>query len=426
MLLTFKQLASWVKKNCKFRINILTQTLFFKFKKEEWKPYDYLDLLNEIQKKGGNFKTSLVKIVVGANIPKERYNPIKEYFESLPSEDEKYIDYAASFVTMATEKENIIWHRQFRLWLIRAVECAIDDYKVNKHAIIFYSPNQNIGKTAFLNYLTPQQLSDYTISSLHYRVEKWDIQVSKNFIINLDEVGFYGRRLDRVKSLISAPYTMSFVPFKHQTEKLSRTASFVGTTNDKFIRDKTGSCRWITFTVKNINYDYNNHLNKTKKLDINKLWSAAYGLVLAGKNGVINQKEMIEIEENNEQYYHESLLPKPEKGPVPKQFVRWKEKQAEAEFQQIDEDALSEKIKEEIDNWAERTTAEMDDEDNKPIAGEDKYARRRRILKNTLITAGTAASAYYGRHYIGLGLVKVSLAVAKIAALIASGGNYLV
>lgn len=84
-----------------------------------WHYLNLNSLIIELTKAGIDISTSKLEILMRSEwIPK--YNPIKEYFESLPKWDG--VDYILKLASY--EKEVFVYH--LRKWLVRSIKCALE------------------------------------------------------------------------------------------------------------------------------------------------------------------------------------------------------------------------------------------------------------------------------------------------------------
>ena len=85
--------------------------------------------------------------------------------------------------------------------------------------------------------------------------------------------------------------------FERKAKKLSRRASFIGSTNmTEFLSDPTGNVRWIPFEITGIDWNYSTEIN------IDDVWKQAYSLYKSGFAPDITAEEVKENEEENKQF----------------------------------------------------------------------------------------------------------------------------
>ncbi|MFV0163631.1 virulence-associated E family protein [Empedobacter falsenii] len=218
------------------------------------------------------------------------------YFHNLPNWDGKdYIDALCSKIELNNDVD--FFKLQFKKFLVRTILCACEKKIVNKNAIIFYSPKQNIGKTSFIRYLCPPTLQDYITENISNDKDSI-IKVATNLIINLDEMqNFLSNDLDFVKSLISKEMINERLPYAKKSERIVRRASFLGSTNRAHILKDNSNVRWLVFEIQSFDFSYS-------KIDINKVWSQAYHLAYKDYdfNPYLTSEELNYNEEKNKRF----------------------------------------------------------------------------------------------------------------------------
>ncbi|MGE4348005.1 MAG: VapE domain-containing protein, partial [Flavobacteriaceae bacterium] len=115
----------------------------------------------------------------------EKHNPIQNYFNSLPIwNGTDYIKKYCSYVPIF-EDEAFLYH--FRKWLVRTVRCALEPEYFNKQAFIISHRGQSSGKSTWCRFLCPPRLSAYMAEDISNDKDA-RIQLSRNFLLNLDEL----------------------------------------------------------------------------------------------------------------------------------------------------------------------------------------------------------------------------------------------
>ena len=181
--------------------------------------------------------------------------------------------------------------------MVRCVLCAIEEKKINKNAIIFYSRSQNIGKSTFVRYLCPEKLLPYFSENISADKDS-QIKLATNFLINLDELqSFMSKDIEFIKALISKESINERLPYGKRSQRLIRRANFVGSTNRiDILRDHT-NVRWIIFDVSSIDFSYT-------EIEIDKIWSQAYFLAYHQKdfNPFLTVDELNYNDEKNKRF----------------------------------------------------------------------------------------------------------------------------
>ena len=226
----------------------------------------------------------------------QSYNPLKEYFESLPLWDDNDKDYIDDLANHIKARDQEQFNRHFKKMLVRTISGALDDQSFNKHAFILVGSKQNTGKSTFCRFLCPPSLQNYYTESIPGDKDGL-ISLCENFITNLDELSTLTKyELNYLKSLFSRVSVKVRHPYARKSQTDPRRASFIGSTNeDTFLTDTTGSVRWICFEIDSIDWNY-------KTISIDNIWSQAYTLYKSGFKFQLTADEIKENESRNEQY----------------------------------------------------------------------------------------------------------------------------
>lgn len=254
-----------------------------------------------------NFKFPLDKLkslLRSEFVPK--FNPFKKYFEELPlnPDDTDYIDLLSSHVDT---DNNEFWRIQFKKALVRNIACSVD-LRVNRIIMTLVGEAQETGKSSFIEFLCPPLLKGYYTESALDNTKDSDIQLSENFIWNLEELAALNAiEVNRLKAIISKISVKQRGAYKEFAEVNPRRVNFWASTNKiDFLTDDQNT-RWLCFNVKNIDFDYNNSRTGVCKIDINKVWSQAYQLYLAGFDYHLSAAELAQREILNKEYESSSF-----------------------------------------------------------------------------------------------------------------------
>jgi hypothetical protein len=226
----------------------------------------------------------------------KKYNPLKSYFENLPVWDSKE-DPIAALASYLKSDNSAELTLAFKKWLVRAVKCVMLEGYYNKQAFILVHSEQNSGKTTFCRFLCPPTLKDYIAENISDDKDS-KIAIAKNFLINLDELSSLAKHeINSLKALFSKDVINERLPYDRKNSIIHRTASFIGSTNmAEFLTDETGSVRWLCFEIKSIDWKYK------QAIDIDKVWSQAYGLFKSGFDAELTPEEIQRNEKRNSKY----------------------------------------------------------------------------------------------------------------------------
>jgi len=308
---------NYLNENYNIRHNIIANEVEITKKNiNYWEPCNENSLWIEMQKKGIKVPCStLEKLLKSDFIPK--YNPLLDYFEKLPDWDRKtdYIKQYSEYITLAIEEDKNQFEYHFKKWCVRSVKCAIDDRYFNKNAFVLSDDGkgQNIGKTTWIRNLCPAVLSNYITDNLPKDEKDAKIVLTRNFIINLDELASLTKQeINTLKSLFSVDKIKTRFPYDKKETVVSRVGNFIGSTNmSTFLQDETGSVRWLCFIADKIDFSYKENFN------MDNLWSQAYHL---SKDKNFDEKITAEDIKINEVRNDKFQIQTPEKDLISKYF----------------------------------------------------------------------------------------------------------
>jgi predicted P-loop ATPase len=298
------EIESFLTSRYDFRINSVTQKI------ESRKPgsddsflqLEENNLIFELYEFGfTKFKDELKALLGSSRVT--RFDPFFHYFNGLPKwkhTDPDYITELASY--LKTENQDW-WEYMFKKHLVRCVAQAIGESGFNKQCLTLVG-KQNDGKTRFLDFLTPPALSEYTRKGFDFGKKEGLFSLVQNFIINLDELASFEKRElnNEFKSVLSESSIRYTPKFANYEATFQRRASFVASTNQvEFLTDETGNVRWLPFIVISINHDHGGAKGYAK-LNINKVWSQAYGLLKSGFQHQLTAPEIDQQEHINKRF----------------------------------------------------------------------------------------------------------------------------
>ncbi|MBK7311337.1 MAG: DUF3874 domain-containing protein [Sphingobacteriaceae bacterium] len=255
--------------------------------------YKINSLHREIVKSGIKIALSALRSTLISDFV-ERVNPMKDYFKGLPVWDQ--VDYIQQLADTVTTTNKDLWDRCFKKWIVAYAGSLIND-DITNHTVLIFSGGQGLGKTTWLLNLVPDLLKEYTYSgNINPNNEDTLIQLSECCLINLDELEAINRsELGAIKELITKLSVNIRRPYGYSSEQMPRRASFTGSVNNKeFLNDVTGSRRFLCFEVTHIHYLHN--------ISIDNVLIQAKHLYESGYQYWFDQKEIEELQRNNEQF----------------------------------------------------------------------------------------------------------------------------
>ncbi|MBK8722876.1 MAG: hypothetical protein IPL95_11580 [Saprospiraceae bacterium] len=294
---------NYLNDNFNIRMNEISHDIEYKrIDENEYKILNINDLSVELIKAEVTRNDRDLKILLSSSFV-TKYNPLRDYFESLPPFDpngEDYIKKLASYIKTDDDK----WFlTQFRKMFVRVIR-NVYHKGFNKQMFVL-TGTQDDGKTSFVRFLMPPELNNgYFKEGIEVESKEGDINVCRNMIINIEELAEFERKYtNRIKALLSSDYVKKRLVFGQKDIPLRRIASFFGTTNESdFLKDVTGSVRFLVFSIKKIKHDRGGENGYSKNIDINQVWSQAYHLYKNGFDGGLTPAELEKSELRNKSY----------------------------------------------------------------------------------------------------------------------------
>ncbi len=280
-----------------FRSNEITGSIEFKRKENPyWEELNEFNVYRQLKLEGFRINLNELIYLLKSDFV-QKFNPFKEYFESLPSWENNSPDIIAQLCSHIRLRNSSRFERHFKKWMVRTIKCALEDSYSNKNAIILVHEQQNSGKTTFIRFLCPPTLKNYMAENISFDKDSL-IALIENMIINLDELATFTRvEINALKSILSKSFVKERHPFERKAKKLARRASFIGSTNmTEFLSDPTGNVRWIPFEISAIDWNY------SKTIAIDEVWAQAYAMYKSGFPCDVTAEEVMENEQENKQF----------------------------------------------------------------------------------------------------------------------------
>ncbi len=308
-----KRHETWLSTRFDFRYDSLIGKPFYSVKDEnKWKEMDDFALNSILRKmKLQNLKISkgtLADIFDSDFSP--RHNSIIKYFETI---SQQYpiakatgaIEKLSKTLTVTNDLGNQNWLPYLKKWLVGCVasgtNTSLDGAK--NHLCLVLCGNQGDGKSKWLNRLCPPDLM------LYFFVGKIDVKnkdlmayLVKCFLINIDDQlgSLNAQSEDELKNLLTTLFVKYRKSYGRYDETCPRIASFMGSVNNpEYLRDPTGSRRFLSFLVKDINYH-------PDAIDINAVWAEAYHLYKSGFTYWFAPDELVRLNEHNQQFQNQT------------------------------------------------------------------------------------------------------------------------
>lgn len=229
---------------------------------------------------------------------KNRYNPIRNYLDTLQWDGKDHIAQLLSFWVDTTGFAKTALTR----WLIGSVAKI---YKGGQNFMLVIDGPQGLGKSYFARWLCP--VPEFFIEGPIQPNDKDDqIRACNHWIWEVAELQATTRRADReaLKSFITQRRHTYRSPYGRYSVTKQATASFLGTINEDgagFLTDRTGNRRFVV-----IRFTANNHKYATV-CDHQQLWAQAKALFDAGEPWELTPAESATRDALNAEYQVETL-----------------------------------------------------------------------------------------------------------------------
>lgn len=264
---------------------------------------------------------NVLKMVVESDFA-EAYDPIANYFEELPQWNGK-ADYIGRLAATIETDDDEFWHDSLRRWIVSMVACAMGVQEANQQVLLLYG-GQGKGKSTWIRRLLPPELKEYYRNGMIRPTGGDDLlMLSTRLIINMEEFeGMKQSDVAELKRIVAIESVLVRKPYGVQPEMYRRRASFVGSTNSlQFLKDMTGSRRFLVSTVKRI--DYQTEVNHTG------VYSQAKALIKSGfrywyegdeVDRINNRNEVHRVKDPLEEIFHVFF-----RRPTPSDYIaQWK------------------------------------------------------------------------------------------------------
>jgi predicted P-loop ATPase len=299
------RLENYIFDKYDLRLNTVSNELDGKLKEEKlFKIFNEDALTYDLFVEGFNKFNQILPVIISTKVPK--YDPIKQYFESLPKWDNSKPDYIKQLSEFVVIEDKIWWEYMFKKHLVRMVAQGILKIPFNKQCLTLVG-KQNDGKTSFLEFLVPPILQKYYKKGFDFSGNKdGKISLCQNFIINLDELAsFEKKELNNDFKTILTESVVKFRPLFAKSEVTHyRRANFVASTNQyEFLTDETGNVRWLPFVVKDIIHDNGKSKGYQANVNIDLVWSQACHLLMSSDFDFNMTKADIEMQEKINQRF---------------------------------------------------------------------------------------------------------------------------
>jgi predicted P-loop ATPase len=230
-----------------------------------------------------------------------RYNPIEDYFASLPTHRSDMPDYITKLAACVTVSSNnkVKWFDYFKKWLVGAVAQALQQGK-NELMLIFMSPEEGVGKTRFLNYLCPEPLLEYRHSGqiLLNGGKDLNAMLAECFLINIDDQldSSNWKDLSGIKTFVTQEDINQREAYAKERTRRPRIASFCATVNSRQFLTEEKNRRYLVFQTDKINH------KAVAEIPIDKVWAQALHLLKKGFDYRFGAADIQELNSYNQDF----------------------------------------------------------------------------------------------------------------------------
>lgn len=239
-----------------------------------------------------------IKTYVESDIP-PIYDPIKEWFDSLPEWDgkDRLTDFLSRIPGLTEEKIEFMktWMRSDTAhWL------NLDEEHGNETVPLLIG-NQGCGKSTFCLRLLPSPLRQYYLD--HFNLaNKFDkeMALSGSLLICLDEIDQYkAGQMAELKQALSKVKVNGRKIYGRTIDERKRYASFIATTNNRHpLKDMTGSRRYLTIEIPT-----GELIDNEQKIDYEQMYAQLrHEVLVEQKRYWFTNEETLRIQELNIPY----------------------------------------------------------------------------------------------------------------------------
>lgn len=292
----FSLTENYLNMHYDIRFNTVSNNIEIKSKNsKEFQVLNENNIYVELIKKGINMGMNNLLALLKSDFIK-KYDPIESYYKNLKWDGKDYIKEFCNYID-AKDQDQFNYH--LKKWLVRLVATAIEPQYFNKQIFVFVSQTQNNGKSTLSRFFCPPTLKEYLAENISLDKDS-RILLAKSILINMDELSTFTKDdINSLKAFFSKDQINERLPYDRKNTVLPRRCSFIGSTNQlEFLKDETGSARWLCFEINSINWNY------SKDIDINKIYSQAYSLYKSGNfNYEMTYKDIQKNEIRNKTFY---------------------------------------------------------------------------------------------------------------------------
>ena len=234
---------------------------------------------------------------------KNRFNPFEEMLTANPWDGTDRLAELPEILDI--DADGIEFNTYVIKWLWQTVSLALndDDNPAGADGVLTLQGNQGIGKTRFFAVIALK--ADWFSEGVSINTDNKDtiIQATGSLIAELGELdSTLKREQSALKAFLTAARDMYRLPYARAAVRRPRRTSFCATVNpEEFLNDETGSRRFWTVHVGNIDVE---RLNSLSKEWVTQLWAQVYEQYYkTDPQGFrLSREERATLEKSNERY----------------------------------------------------------------------------------------------------------------------------
>lgn len=256
-----------------------------------------LFLTSYLKKGGYKFTADFLRSAISVIASSYEYNPVLQEIEKITwDRQDRILDLREILHIQCLNFESIM----LKKWLVQCIAMLNnDDCKINNDFVLVLQGAQGLGKTFFFKQLALNPEFFCEGATIDMRDKDSIINATSCWICELGELdSTLKKEQSNLKAFITANKDRYRAPYaRNYTDRPRRTA-FCATVNpERFLRDETGSRRFVTIHVDKIDLD------KLKNLTTDfmfQLWRQVYEIYLQDKNYYrLTRDEIAENEQRN-------------------------------------------------------------------------------------------------------------------------------
>jgi hypothetical protein len=292
----FQQMVAELRRKWMFRYDEILNVLEYHHD-GKWQMCNENNLKTYLQNNNVSYKDNALLAWLGSD-EIEPYNALECYFNELEDWDGiDWIGKLCDYVTIEEPNENTNERQEFftsmmKKHLVRMLRQSFDHIE-NRYVLVFQSDKQRLGKSHFFRWLNPLPDKYRHEMSGNVKIDKdAKLPLTTSFLCLIDEIEMDKKNISDLKNVISIDSFNIRRPYAKNHETIPRMASFFGTCNSKNYLHDDSNARFLSFSVKDIDHNYDNHDSDIEpEIPKDKLWAQVYHMYKQGDKGKLTIEE---------------------------------------------------------------------------------------------------------------------------------------